>query len=194
AVEAELQRRVGDAAGRLHTARSRNDQVALDLHLHVREQCAEILSALSSWLLEIAARAEGEKETLMPSYTHRQRAMPISAAYWLCAYGQMFARDVQAFSFVLEQVDALPLGVGAVAGTSLPIDREQVRTLLGFSRVTLNGLDTVGNRDFALDYSYAVARMLLHASRLATDVIDFSTAEFGFLQLDGEIACGSSMM
>jgi argininosuccinate lyase len=194
AVEAELKRRVGDPAGRLHSARSRNDQVALDLHLHVREQCALVLEGLGGWLDELATRAEAEKDTLLPAYTHRQRAIPVSAAYWLCAYGAMFARDADAFTFALGQVDQLPLGVGAIAGSSLPIDRDHVRVRLGFSRLSLNGLDTVGNRDFALDYTYAVTRLLLHGSRLAADVIDFATQEFGFLTLDGSIACGSSMM
>ncbi|MBK7863700.1 MAG: argininosuccinate lyase [Archangiaceae bacterium] len=194
AVEAELAKRVGEPAGRLHTARSRNDQVALDVHLHVREQCANILDALASFIDELATRAEAERETFFPSYTHRQRAIPISAAYWLAAYGMMFARDAELFTFALNQVDQLPLGVGAIAGSSLPIDREHVRARLGFSRITQNGLDTVGNRDFAMDYTYAVTRLMLHGSRLAADVIDFATAEFGFLTLDGSIACGSSMM
>ena len=194
AVEAELARRVGEPAGRLHTARSRNDQVALDLHLHVREQCAEILELLAGFIDELAARADAEKHVHFPAYTHRQRAIPVSAAYWLCAYGAMFARDAEVFAFALSQVDQLPLGVGAIAGTSLPIDRAHVASRLGFSRVSLNGLDTVGNRDFAIDYTYAVTRLLLHASRLSADVIDFATAEFGFLKLDGAIACGSSMM
>jgi len=194
AVEADLKQRVGEPADRLHTARSRNDQVALDLHLHVREECAAVLELLGAFIEELAARAEAESDVLFPAYTHRQRAIPVSAAYWLCAYGAMFARDADAFAFALSQVDQLPLGVGAIAGTSLPIDRDHVRARLGFSRVSLNGLDTVGNRDFALDYTYAVTRLLLHASRLAADVIDFATAEFGFLKLDGAIACGSSMM
>lgn len=194
AVEAELSKRLGEPAGRLHTARSRNDQVALDLHLHVREQCALVLEALSTWLTAIAERAAQETNTLLPAYTHRQRAQPVSVAYWLLSYGSMFSRDVQAFSFALSQVDELPLGVGAIAGSTLPVDRDHVRAALGFSRVSKNGLDTVGNRDFALDFTYACTRLMLHASRLAADVIDFSTQEFGFVKLDGEIACGSSMM
>lgn len=194
AVEAELARRLGEPAGLLHTARSRNDQVALDLRLHVREQCAEVLAALAALLEMLADRADVERETVLPAYTHRQRAQPISLAYLLAGYGAMFARDAEAFAFVLSQVDALPLGVGAIAGTSLSTDREIPRELLGFSRLTLNGLDTVGDRDFALDYTYAVARFFLHASRLATDLIDFCSAEFGFARLDGEIAGGSSMM
>ncbi|MFZ5468614.1 MAG: argininosuccinate lyase [Myxococcota bacterium] len=194
AVEAELTRRLGAPAGLLHTARSRNDQVALDLRLHVREQCALIVALLAALVEQLVERAEREKETVLPSYTHRQRAQPISLSYWLGAYAEMFARDAEAFRFVLEQADALPLGVGAIAGTSLPIDRELTRGLLRFSRLTANGLDTVGDRDFALDFTYAAARFLLHASRLSTDLIDFTSAEFGYAKLDGEISCGSSMM
>ncbi|MBX5482827.1 MAG: argininosuccinate lyase [Myxococcaceae bacterium] len=194
AVEAELFRRLGDVAGLLHSARSRNDQIALDLRLHVREQCAEILGALSELVAALADRAEAELDTLLPSYTHRQRAQPISLGYLFTAYASMFARDADAFRFVLAQTDVMPLGVGAIAGTSLPTDRELTRRLLRFSALTANGLDTVGDRDFALDYSFAGARLMVHASRLATDFVDFTSTEFGFATLDGEIACGSSMM
>jgi argininosuccinate lyase len=194
AVEGEITRVLGERAGLLHTARSRNDQVALDLRLHVRERLAEALTVLATLLEGLATRAEAERETLLPSYTHRQRAQPISLAYLLCGYGAMFTRDVDALGFVLEQVSSLPLGVGAIGGTSLPIDREVTRELLRFPRVTLNGLDTVGDRDFAMDFAYAAMRSLLHASRVATDFYDFASPEFGFVKLDGEIACGSSMM
>lgn len=194
AVEALLTSVLGETAGLLHTARSRNDQVALDLRLHVREQCAQAIEELAALLGTLVELAHGGLETLLPSYTHRQRAQPISLAYLLCGYANMFARDLDALTFVLAQTDALPLGVGAIAGTSLPTDREVTRKLLHFSKLTQNGLDTVGDRDFALDFTYATARALLHASRVATDLIDFSTAEFGYVQLDGEIACGSSMM
>ncbi len=194
AVESELGRRIGAAAGVLHTARSRNDQVALDLRLHVRERCVETLTGIARLMLVLVERAEAERDTLLPSYTHRQRAQPISAAYWLLGLAASLERDLQAWNFVYDQADVLPLGAGAIAGSSLPIDRELTRSLLRFSRVTVNGLDTVGDRDFALDYAYAASRLSLHASRFATDVIDFSSREFGFLVLDGEIACGSSMM
>jgi argininosuccinate lyase len=150
AVEALLTQALGETGGMLHTARSRNDQVALDLKLHVREQCAAGLSELSLLLQMLAARALAEQETYLPSYTHRQRAQPISLAYLLTAYGAMFARDVEALQFVLQTCDALPLGVGAIAGTSLPTDRTITQRLLKFSRLTSNGLDTVGDRDFAL--------------------------------------------
>jgi argininosuccinate lyase len=194
AVEALLTREIGPGAGALHSARSRNDQVALDLRLHVREQCAEVLTAIARLLAQLVDRAEAEHETLLPSYTHRQRAQPISLSYLLAGYGAMLARDVDAFAFVQGQANALPLGVGAIAGTSLPIDRPLVRDLLAFDRLTMNGLDTVGDRDFALDYAYAASRLLVHTSRIATDFVDFCSAEFGFVKLDGSIACGSSMM
>jgi len=194
AVEAELTRRLGAEAGHLHTGRSRNDQVALDLRLHLREQVAVAVEALAGLLEALLQRAEADAGILLPGYTHRQRAQPISAGYWWCASGAMFARDLQAFAFVHGQLDVSPLGVGALAGTSLPTDRHIARTLLGFSHLTLNGLDTVGDRDFALDFTYAVARCLLHAGRLATDVIDFASSEFRFLKLSDAIACGSSLM
>jgi argininosuccinate lyase len=194
AVEARLNAALGETAGMLHTARSRNDQVALDLRLHVREQAARALDDLGRLLGSLVARAREERDTILPSYTHRQRAQPVSLAYVLCGYGAMFARDAETLRGVLAAADAMPLGVGAIAGTSLPIDREITRNLLRFSRLTENGLDTVGDRDFALDFAYAAARGLLHASRVATDVIDFCSAEFGFAKLEGSIACGSSMM
>ncbi|MFN0063567.1 MAG: argininosuccinate lyase [Myxococcaceae bacterium] len=194
AIEAALTMAVGKTAGLLHSARSRNDQVALDLRLHVRSQLAGLLPKLSRWMEALASRAETEMDALLPSYTHRQRAQPISFAYLLAGYGAMFVRDGELLRFVLNQVDELPLGVGAIAGSSLPISRDTTRQLLGFSRLTRNGLDTVGDRDFALDYTYAAAKLLLHASRLSTDFIDFASQEFGFLKIDGDLACGSSMM
>jgi argininosuccinate lyase len=194
AVESELTRRLGEVAGRLHTARSRNDQIALDLRLHLREQARLVLLQLGTMLRATVDRARTERETLLPSYTHRQRAQAISGAYLFCGYGAMFERDVAAFRFAVSQIDASPLGAGAIAGTSLPIDRSVVQALLGFGRVTLNALDTVGDRDFGLDFSYAAARCQLHCSRIAQDVIDFSSSEYGYLKLDGSIACGSSLM
>jgi argininosuccinate lyase len=194
AVEAQLSAMVGEPAGRLHTARSRNDQVALDLRLHVREMCAQILREMATLVDDMARRAEVEKDTVLPSYTHRQRAIPVSLGYWFSGFAQSFVRDAEAFRFVLEQTDTLPLGVGAIAGTSLPIDRQVTQSLLRFSKISQNGLDTVGDRDFATDFTYAASRFLIHASRLSTDLIDFSSGEFGFVKLDGNIACGSSMM
>lgn len=156
--------------------------------------CAEVLVELGHLLETLAARAESERELLLPAYTHRQRAQAITGGYLFSGYGAMILRDVEAFRFALGTADVLPLGVGAIAGTSLPIDRELVRQLLAFARLSLNGLDTVGDRDFALDLGYAVSRCLLHLGRISTDFVDFASQEFGFVRLGGEIACGSSMM
>jgi argininosuccinate lyase len=194
AVEVELNRTIGKPAALLHSARSRNDQVATDLRLHVREACVTTIESLAGLIAELTQRARTDQHVMLPSYTHRQRAQPISLAYWLASYGSAFLRDMQAFTFALEQADVLSLGVGAISGTSLDIDRETTRGLLGFSRTSLNGLDTVGERDFALDYLYATARFFVHASRLSTDFIDFTTSEFGFASLSGDISMGSSMM
>lgn len=194
AVEVELNRTIGAPAALLHSARSRNDQVATDLRLHVREVAAKALEQITGLISELVTRARAEKDLILPSYTHRQRAQPVSLAYWLASYGSAFLRDAQALVFVLEQCKRLPLGVGAISGTSLPIDREVTRQLLGFEGVTLNGMDTVGDRDFALDLLYATARFFVHASRLSTDLIDFTTQEFGFASLSGDISMGSSMM
>jgi argininosuccinate lyase len=194
AVESSLTASLGESAGLLHTARSRNDQVALDLRLHVREQCALALEELSALLELLVSLAANSQDVFIPSYTHRQRAQPISLAYLLCGYATMFARDAESLGFVLNQCDTLALGVGAIGGTSIPIDRTITQGLLRFSRITTNGLDTVGDRDFALDFAYATARAMVHVSRVSTDIIDFSTAEFGYAKLDGDIACGSSMM
>ncbi len=194
AVEVQLNRTIGAPAALLHSARSRNDQVATDLKLHVREAAAQALSELTLLISELLARAHAEREVLLPSYTHRQRAQPVSLAYWLSSYAAAFVRDAEALAFVLDGCRRLPLGVGAISGSSLPIDRDITRQLLGFEGVTLNGLDTVGDRDFAMDFMYATARFLVHASRLSTDLIDFTTAEFGFASLSGDISMGSSMM
>nr|HEX4316825.1 argininosuccinate lyase [Kofleriaceae bacterium] len=194
AIEAALASTVGAASELLHSARSRNDQVALALRLHVRERAAALLGELAALVAAMVDRARADAGVTLPSYTHRQRAQPISLAYWWLGHAAAFARDLELVRAVWHGADAMPLGVGAIAGTTLPIDREHVRAALKFSRLTVNGLDTVGDRDFALDWTYACARVGLHASRIATDVVDFTTAEFGFAKLDDAIACGSSMM
>ncbi|HVE83006.1 MAG TPA: argininosuccinate lyase [Myxococcales bacterium] len=195
AVEAELARRIGEPAGRLHTARSRNDQVALDARLFLREQTALLLERACAAVDALVARARGpEGQWLLPAYTHRQRAQPITVAYLLSAYAQMLVRDGRRLGEVLEALDECPLGVGAVSGTSLRTDRSRTAAYLRLSRLTANGLDTVGDRDFALDFTYACARALMHLSRVSQDLVDFSSQEFGFVKLEDSIACGSSMM
>ncbi len=194
AVEAALTRRLGPVAGRLHTARSRNDQVALDLRLYVRRAAAATLTAVAELAGELVDRAEREKNLVLPAYTHRQRAQPISGAFFIGAWVEVVLRAAEAIEFALARANALPLGSGACSGTSLPIDRALVARLLAFPRITANALDTVGDRDFALDWVWGGARASIALSRIAADVVDFSTSEFGFVTLDGSIAAGSSMM
>ena len=178
----------------LHAARSRNDQVATALHLHVREHSLEIESDLIDLVGLLVARAKEDRDLLIPSYTHRQRAQVVSVAHYMLAWASMFQRDIETFAFVRSQANHCPLGSGAIAGSTLPVDRALTASLLGFEAPTSNAMDTVGDRDFITDYLYAASRFLVHTSRLATDMVDFSTSEFGFLELDDEIACGSSMM
>ncbi|MCC6649206.1 MAG: argininosuccinate lyase [Polyangiaceae bacterium] len=194
AVEAELARRLGPVAGRLHTARSRNDQVCLDLRLHVRAEAAALLGSVADLVAYLAARGASERDTLLPAYTHRQRAQPISAAFLLGAWAAGLVRAGRALAFCLDGVDELPLGSGACSGSSLAIDRALVAELLAFSRLSDNALDTVGHRDFALDYTYAASRVLLALGKLSADLVDYATSEFGLVEMGGEIAAGSSMM
>jgi argininosuccinate lyase len=194
AIEARLTRDLGAVGKRLHAARSRNDQVALALRLHVRHEAAETLDEVAHLALELAARASAERDVILPAYTHRQRAQPISAAFMILAWAQPLLRAATLVSAALDSVSLSPLGCGACSGTSLPIDRRIVANLLGFDGLTVNALDTIGDRDFELDWTWSGARVLLALSRLATDVIDFTTSEFGFLRIGDAIAAGSSMM
>jgi argininosuccinate lyase len=194
AVESELGRRLGAVAGRLHTARSRNDQVALDLRMYVRGQAATTLRQAADLAAYLCDRAKSERDLVMPAYTHRQRAQPISVGFLFAAWASALSRGADLVAYALDSCDRSPIGSGACSGSSLPIDRAITARLLGFHRPTLNALDTVGDRDFTLDWTWAGARVLLALSRLSTDVIDYATNEFGFVTLDGEIAAGSSMM
>ncbi len=193
AVEAALGERVGSVAGRLHTARSRNDQVALDLRLHVRDQAAALSREVGDLVASLADRAAQEQSVLLPAYTHRQRAQPISGAFLVAAWGVGVARAADAIGFALDRLE-LPLGSGACSGTSLPIDRALVARLFAPWVPSCNALHTVGDRDFALDWTWAAARLVLALGRIASDVVDFSTAEFALVTLDGAVAAGSSMM
>src|SRR5580704_11420338 len=193
AVEAELAKRVGAVAARLHTARSRNDQVALDLRLHVRDQGVALVGELAALVAALADRAAREKDVLLPAYTHRQRAQPVSAAFLVAAWGVGLARAIDVIAFGLDQIE-MPLGSGACSGSSLPIDRSLVARLFAPWEPTRNALHTVGDRDFALDWTWGVARVVLALGRMAADIVDFSTSEFGLVRLDGAIATGSSMM
>jgi argininosuccinate lyase len=194
AVESRLTADLGEVGKRLHTARSRNDQVALGLRLHVRDEAARTLSELVALVRTLADRAAREHDVVLPAYTHRQRAQPVSASFVMCAWSMQLLRAGDALSSAIARANECPLGSGACSGTSLPIDRSIVARLLAFPSVTTNALDTIGDRDFVLDWSYAGARVLLALSRLSTDVIDFTTSEFGFLRIGDAVAAGSSMM
>ncbi len=194
AVEAALTTRIGAPAAQLHTARSRNDQVALDLRLHARDRARDVLVRLLALAESLVLRSEHEENVLLPAYTHRQRAQPITAAFLLCAWTAALLRAADVLAFAIAQTNVSALGAGACSGSSLPIDRAYVARLLGFPRTTTNALDTVHDRDFALDVVYGCARANFACAQIAADVVDFSTAEFALVKLDGEISAGSSMM
>ncbi|HEY4012192.1 MAG TPA: argininosuccinate lyase [Polyangiaceae bacterium] len=193
AVEQELTKRLGAVAARLHTARSRNDQVALDLRLHVRDRGAALLTEVAGLVGALADRAGREGDVILPAYTHRQRAQPVSAAFLVAAWAVGLANAADTLAYTLDHLE-MPLGSGACSGTSLPIDRAFVASLFAPWKPTRNALHTVGDRDFALDWTWSTARVTLALSRVATDVVDFSTSEFALVKLDGAIAAGSSMM
>jgi argininosuccinate lyase len=193
AVESELVKRVGAVAARLHTARSRNDQVALDLRLHVRTEGASLLREVAALVGDLTDRASKEKDLLLPAYTHRQRAQPISGAFLVASWATGLVKAADTVAFALDQLE-MPLGSGACSGTSLPIDRAFTARCFAPWEPTRNALQTVGDRDFALDYTWAAARVVLALGRLSSDLVDFSTTEFGLVRLDGAIAAGSSMM
>jgi argininosuccinate lyase len=194
AIERRLTELAGTAGAKLHTARSRNDQVALDLRLYLAEEIAGILDLFHVLKRSLLAVAEKHVETVMPGYTHMQRAQPVSLAHHILAYVEMFERDRERFAQTLERTRVMPLGAGALAGTTLPIDRDAVARELGFPRLAQNSIDAVSDRDFAADFLFAAALCGVHLSRMSEDIILWATAEFGFIALPDEFATGSSMM
>jgi len=193
-VEARLIEATGDLGRRLHTGRSRNDQVATDFRLWMRiviDDLDETVSDTQSSLLDFA---EANREVVIPGYTHLQRAQPVLLAHWCLAYFEMLARDRERFADVRRRVNILPLGSAALAGTSLPIDREALAQSLGFDAVSRNSLDAVSDRDFCVEFLSACSLVMVHLSRLAEDIILYATTEFGFLELGDAIATGSSLM
>jgi len=193
-VEARLIEKIGEVGKKLHTGRSRNDQVALDMRMYLRKELSDIEGALFRLLNGLIERAEKEKETIMPGYTHMQRAQVVTFAHHLLAYYFMLKRDRERVRRVGGSVDTLPLGSGALAGSTIPLDREWVREKLGFSKVSENSMDAVADRDFVLETIYAVAMVMIHLSRFAEDMIIFSTEEFSFVSLPDELCTGSSLM
>ena len=194
AIERALTERIGEDGARLHTGRSRNDQVATDTRLYMKEHCLAVGRALNALRLELLELAEAHIDVIVPGYTHLQKAQPMSLAHYYLAYSQMFARDFRRFLAAHEAADACPLGSAALAGTSYPLDRDFVAQELGFSRVTINALDSVSDRDFLLDAIYAASVCQIHLSRLAEEIILWTTDEFGFLTLPGRYSTGSSIM
>ena len=189
-----LTERIGEAGKRLHTARSRNDQVALDLRLYVRREIGEIGGQITELLEELCTLAEANAETVMPGYTHLQRAQPITFGHHLMAYANMFRRDAKRLENCLEGMDELPLGCGALAGTTYPIDREFAAGELGFSRVTDNSLDGVSDRDYCMELCGCLSILMVHLSRLSEEIILWCSWEFKFVELDDAFSTGSSIM
>jgi argininosuccinate lyase len=193
-VEACLVDLIGPTGLKLHTGRSRNDQVATDLRLWLRGALDELNTLAASTQAAFLGLAESHPETIIPGYTHLQRAQPILFAHWCLAYFEMLARDRERLADVRRRVNVLPLGSGALAGTSIPIDREAMARELGFTEVSRNSLDAVSDRDFCVEFANACALIMMHLSRLAEDVIIYTTTEFGFFELSDAVATGSSLM
>lgn len=193
-VEARLVEMIGDVGRKLHTGRSRNDQVATDLRLWLRAEIDDLDHSLSETQKSLLDFAEANAEVVLPGYTHLQRAQPILLAHWCLAYFEMLARDRERVIDVRRRVNVMPLGSAALAGTSHPIDREAVAKALGFESVSRNSLDAVSDRDFCIEFVSAASVIMMHLSRLAEDVILYSTIEFGFFELSDAVATGSSLM
>lgn len=193
-MEALLTQEIGPVAGKLHTARSRNDQVATDLHLYLKNRLQQVVVEIKNLQQVVVEKAEANVETIMPGYTHLQHAQPISYGHYLMAYYQMFQRDVERFTFNLKHTDILPLGAAALAGTTFPIDRHFTAKELGFSAVYENSLDAVSDRDFVLEFLSNASILMMHLSRFCEEIISWCSYEFGYLELSDEYATGSSIM
>jgi argininosuccinate lyase len=193
-VEARLKQLVGEPAGRLHTARSRNDQVATDFRLWVRGQCDAVADGLTALMRALVAQAEAGADLVMPGFTHLQVAQPVTWGHHMLAYVEMLARDRGRFADARARMNECPLGAGALAGTSFPIDRQMTSAALGFERPMANSLDAVSDRDFALEFLAAAAICATHLSRLAEELVIWSTAQFRFVALSDRFSTGSSIM
>jgi argininosuccinate lyase len=194
-IEAELTKRIGDAGAKLHTARSRNDQVALDLRLYLRHECGVITGLLSELQRSLVGLAERSKDVIIPGYTHLQRAQPVYFAHHLLAYVEMFERDVERIGAdCYRRINVLPLGSGAIAGSTIVLDRKLVAKLLDFDSISQNSMDAVSDRDFAVELLSALAIVAMHLSRLSEDVILWASSEFKFITISDAYTTGSSLM
>ena len=193
-VEQILTERIGDAGKRLHTARSRNDQVALDMRLYVKKEIVAIKKEILDFMEALCESAKNNLETVMPGYTHLQRAQPVTFGHYMMAYANMMRRDVIRLENCLEGMDDMPLGSGALASTTYPIDRDFVRQQLGFARVTNNSLDGVSDRDYCVELTAALSILMMHLSRFSEEIISWCSWEFKFVELDDAFSTGSSIM
>ncbi|MBO5374781.1 MAG: argininosuccinate lyase [Clostridia bacterium] len=193
-VEAELTKRIGDTGKKLHTARSRNDQVALDLRLYMRDETNDVISMLKELIGAILEQARENKETIMPGYTHLQRAQPITLAHHLLAYCMMLLRDITRLEDALARMNYSPLGSCALAGTTYPTNRDMVAEALGFDGVCMNSIDGVSDRDYCIELESAFATIMMHLSRFSEEIILWSSWEFKFVELDDAYTTGSSIM
>ena len=194
AIEKSLIDRIGETGGKLHTGRSRNDQVALDVRLYLRDEIGQVLALLSGLKRALADLAAKEIQTVMPGYTHLQKAQPVLLSHHLLAYWEMLDRDEGRLRDCARRVDVLPLGAAALAGTGLPIDRHQVAALLNFPAVSANSMDTVSDRDFVSEFIFAACMIMMHLSRFCEDLILWSSGEFGFVEISDAFTTGSSIM
>ncbi len=193
-IEARLTEKIGPLGGKLHTARSRNDQVALDTRLYLREETESIINLLNRFKKSLVRLAEKNIDAILPGYTHLQRAQPVLFAHHLLAYYEMVDRDVERFQNALKRINVLPLGAAALAGTSFPIDRHYVAKQLGFPLVSENSIDTVSDRDFVIEFLATCSILMMHLSRLSEEIILWASGEFGFIELPDAFATGSSIM
>ncbi len=193
-IEKRLIEKIGPLGGKLHTARSRNDQVALDMHLYLKKKIINTVRLISHLQKSLIELAENNLEVIMPGYTHLQRAQPVLFSHHLMAYFSMLSRDACRFKDSYKRADIMPLGAGALAGTSFPIDREYTAELLGFGDIYENSMDAVSDRDFVLEYLSNSAVLMMHLSRLCEDLILWSSSEFNFIEMDDSFCTGSSIM
>jgi len=193
-IERLLTERIGDAGKRLHTGRSRNDQVALDTRMYVMQACTDMSALIKALITALVDIAEANTDTIMPAYTHLQKAQPTTLAHHMMAYASMLQRDCIRFTASHDAADVMPLGAGALCATTYPLDRDMVANELGFSAITDNSMDAVSDRDFVLDFIYACALCAMHLSRLCEEIILWSTNEFGTVSLSDSYSTGSSIM
>ena len=193
-IETILTERIGDAGKKLHTGRSRNDQVALDLRMYLRDENDELLEMLKNTMTVLLDLASAHLDTIMPGYTHLQKAQPVTFAHHVMAYFQMFSRDLDRLSDCRRRVNVMPLGSGALAGTTYPLDREFVAEKLGFDAVTANSLDGVSDRDFVIEFLSVLSMIMMHLSRFCEELVLWSSHEFAFVEMDDSYSTGSSIM